>query len=150
MKDLIEKVKEFHRVFKIDETQNYKLNPSCCTLRKELMREENQEYLDACAANDDVEIADALGDQLYILCGTIIAHGLEDKIEEVFNEIHRSNMSKLENGEPIYHENGKVKKGKDYFRPNIKQILNQQTDAKESNSSNQGVSETSTPTTTRN
>lgn len=140
MKDLIEKVREFHKVFKIDETQNYKLNPSCCTLRRDLMREENQEYLDACSANDDVEIADAIGDQLYILLGTIVAHGLEDKIEDIFHEIHRSNMSKLENGEPIYHENGKVKKGKDYFRPNIKQILNPENNAKESNDSNQGVS----------
>lgn len=127
MKELIDKVKEFHKVFRLEDDQNYKKNPHCCTLRKELMREENQEYLDACAANDDVEIADALGDQLYILIGTIIAHGLEDKIEEIFTEIHRSNMSKLENGEPIYREDGKVKKGKDYFKPNIKKILENET-----------------------
>lgn len=123
MKEMIKKVQEFHDAFKLNETQNYKNNPHCCTLRFELMREENREYLSGCAANDDVEIADALGDQLYVLLGTVISHGLEHKIEEVFNEIHRSNMSKLENGEPIYHENGKVKKGSGYFRPNIKQIL---------------------------
>jgi len=123
MKELIEKVEEFHRVFKLTEDQNYKKNPHCCTLRKELMREENQEYLDGCAANNDVEIADALGDQLYILIGTIIAHDLQDKIVPIFNEIHRSNMSKLENGEPIFRGDGKVQKGKDYFKPNIKQIL---------------------------
>lgn len=123
MKELFEKVQEFHDAFKLNESQNYKANPHCCTLRFELMREENREYLSGCAANDDVEIADALGDQLYVLLGTIISHGLQGKIEEVFHEIHRSNMSKLENGEPIYHENGKVKKGSGYFRPNIKKIL---------------------------
>ena len=47
---------------------------------------------------------------LYILCGTIISHGMQDKIVEVFDEIQRSNMSKLgENGEPIYREDGKTK-----------------------------------------
>ena len=61
---------------------------------------------------------------LYILCGTIIEHGMQDKIEEVFNEIQRSNMSKLgENGKPIYREDGKVLKGPNYFKPNIKAIL---------------------------
>lgn len=123
MKDLTDKVLEFHKAFLIDEVQNYKKNPHCCTLRKELMREENQEYLQACAANDNVAIADALGDMLYILCGTIVAHDLQDKIVDVFNEIHRSNMSKLEDGKPIFREDGKVMKGKDYFKPNIKQII---------------------------
>ena len=71
-----------------------------------------------------VEIADALGDQLYILCGTILKHGLQHKIEEVFDEIHRSNMSKLdEQGKPIFREDGKVLKGNDYFKPDIKKIL---------------------------
>ena len=73
------------------------------------MSEENEEYLEAAKNGDLVEIADALGDQLYILCGTILKHGLQDKIVEVFNEIQRSNMSKLdENGKPIYREDGKV------------------------------------------
>jgi predicted HAD superfamily Cof-like phosphohydrolase len=61
---------------------------------------------------------------LYILCGTIIEHGMQYKIEEVFDEIQRSNMSKLgENGEPIYREDGKVLKGPNYFKPNIESIL---------------------------
>ena len=80
------------------------------TLRN-LIKEENEEYLEACKNNDIIEIADALGDQLYILFGTILKHGLEHKIEEVYDEIHRSNMSKLdENGRPIYREDGKVLK----------------------------------------
>ena len=74
--------------------------------------------------NDLTEIADALGDMLYILCGTIIEHGLQDKIEAVFDEIQRSNMSKLdENGKPIYREDGKVMKGPNYFKPNFEEIL---------------------------
>jgi predicted HAD superfamily Cof-like phosphohydrolase len=61
---------------------------------------------------------------LYILCGTIIEHGMQDKIEEVFDEIQRSNMSKLGNdGNPIFREDGKVMKGPNYFKPNISKIL---------------------------
>lgn len=93
-------------------------------LRFDLMKEENEEYLDAASEDNLVEIADALGDQLYILCGTILRHGLQDKIVEVFEEIHRSNMSKLdENGQAIYREDGKVLKSKLYSKPNIKAIL---------------------------
>ncbi len=66
----------------------------------------------------------ALGDQLYILCGTILKHGLQHKIAEVFQEIQRSNMSKLDaDGKPIYREDGKVMKSELYFKPNIKDIL---------------------------
>jgi len=71
-----------------------------------------------------VEVADALGDMLYILCGTMLSHGLQDKMGEVFLEIQRSNMSKLdENGKPIYREDGKVMKGPNYFKPDIKAVL---------------------------
>jgi predicted HAD superfamily Cof-like phosphohydrolase len=88
------------------------------------MKEENEEYLEAAAAGDLVEIADALGDMLYILCGTIITHGFQDKITAVFNEIQRSNMSKLgADGKPIYREDGKVLKGPNYFKPNLKKIV---------------------------
>jgi predicted HAD superfamily Cof-like phosphohydrolase len=88
------------------------------------MKEENEEYLEAALNNDIVEIADALGDQLYILCGTILRHGLQDKIVEVFEEIQRSNMSKLDaDGKPIYREDGKVLKSDRYFKPNIAAIL---------------------------
>jgi len=89
-----------------------------------LMREENEEYLEAANTNDLVEVADALGDMLYILCGTIIEHGMQHKIEEVFEEIQRSNMSKLgADGKPIYREDGKVLKGPSFFPPNIKDIF---------------------------
>ncbi len=88
------------------------------------MREENEEYLEAAQNGDIVEIADALGDMLYILCGTILKHGLQDKIADVFQEIQRSNMSKLDkDGNPIYREDGKVMKSELYFKPDIGKIL---------------------------
>lgn len=95
-------------------------------LRYKLIREENEEYLDAAMRGDLVEVADALGDILYILCGTLLKHGLEHKIDEVFREIQRSNMSKLDaNGKPIYREDGKVLKSALYFKPDIASILEQ-------------------------
>ena len=88
------------------------------------MNEENDEYLEACKNQDIIEIADSLGDMMYILCGTILSHGLQNIIEEVFEEIQMSNMSKLdEKGLPIYRKDGKIMKGPNYFKPNIKKIL---------------------------
>jgi predicted HAD superfamily Cof-like phosphohydrolase len=127
MQDKINAVKAFHTAFKIGhlETPKADLGIDKNRLRYKLMREENEEYIDAANANDLVEVADALGDMLYILCGTIIEHGLQYKIEAVFEEIQRSNMSKLaKDGTPIYREDGKVLKGPNYVRPNIKEILN--------------------------
>lgn len=93
-------------------------------LRYKLIREENEEYLDAAMKGDLVEVADALGDILYILCGTLLKHGLEHKIDEVFREIQRSNMSKLDaDGKPIYRDDGKVLKSELYFKPDIASIL---------------------------
>ncbi|CDF78436.1 phosphoribosyl-ATP pyrophosphohydrolase-like pro tein [Formosa agariphila KMM 3901] len=126
MKDKIESVKAFHTAFKLgySETQRADLGESKNKLRYNLMKEENEEYLEAVNNKDLVEVADALGDMLYILCGTIIEHGLQHKIEAVFNEIQRSNMSKLDdNGEPIYRADGKVLKGPNFFEPDLASIL---------------------------
>ncbi len=126
MKNKIAAVHEFHKAFGlgIKETPTAGLGEAKNLLRYKLMREENEEYLEAANNNDLVEVADALGDMLYILCGTIIEHGMQDKIEEVFNEIQRSNMSKLgADGKPIYREDGKVLKGPNYFKPDIQAIL---------------------------
>ena len=122
-------VKKFHKSFglTINETPKASLGNDINLLRYKLMREENEEYLEAAQNNDLVEVADALGDMLYILCGTMISHGMQDKIEAVFDEIQRSNMSKLDkNGKPIYREDGKVLKGSNYFKPNLKQFFNEQ------------------------
>ena len=110
------------------------IEPSTYDLRYELMKEENEEYLQACQENDLVEVADALGDMLYILCGTILEHGMQYKIEEIFSEIQRSNMSKLDDdGNPIINGQngvfdktrplGKVLKSKNYSEPNLNQFL---------------------------
>jgi len=126
MKNKIAAVYQFHTAFNlnIQDTPTVAISEDRKKLRFELMKEENEEYLEAAENNDLVEVADALGDMLYILCGTIIEHGMQDKIEEVFNEIQRSNMSKLgEDGSPIYREDGKVLKGPNYFKPNIGAIL---------------------------
>lgn len=126
MQKQLNAVKEFHTAFGLLVNENPQgcLGEQVNTLRYNLMKEENEEYLEAVMNNDKIEIADALGDMLYILCGTIISHGLQHKIEEVFDEIQRSNMSKLgEDGKPIYREDGKVMKGPNYFKPDFTTIL---------------------------
>ena len=126
LNDAIEKVREFHDAFGIKNANSptAQLSESDIILRYKLMREENEEYLEAAEQGDLVEIADALGDMLYILCGTILSHGLEGKMEEVFEEIQRSNMSKLDkDGKPIYREDGKVLKSDLYSRPDLASIL---------------------------
>ncbi len=126
MKKQLEAVHHFHETYKIAQKDSPAADiPSeQYILRYTLMREENEEYFEAAQNKDLVEIADALGDMLYILCGTILSHGMQHIIEEVFDEIQRSNMSKLgEDGQPIYREDGKVMKGPNYFKPNLSMIL---------------------------
>ncbi|WP_373516242.1 hypothetical protein [Pricia sp.] len=126
MKDKLGSVEQFHRLFGmgVSETMCADLGAAKNKLRFNLMDEENKEYLEAANNDDLVEVADALGDMLYILCGTILEHGMQHKIEEVFTEIQRSNMSKLgADGKPIYREDGKVLKGPNYFKPDILGVL---------------------------
>ena len=123
----IKAVETFHNAFGISNeySPNATILEKDFILRYSLMKEENEEYLQAAKEGDLTEIADAVGDMLYILCGTILKHGLQDKIADVFEEIQRSNMSKLDkNGQPIYREDGKVLKSELYFKPDIKRILN--------------------------
>ncbi len=126
MKKQIAQVKKFHKIFnlRIKTTPQASLGHSGNVLRYNLMKEENEEYLEAAQNNNLVEVADALGDMLYVLCGTMLEHGLQDKMEQVFNEIHSSNLSKLDSfGKPIFREDGKVIKGPNFFKPNIQKIL---------------------------
>ena len=126
MKHKISAVELFHNSFGlgVSKTMRADLGKEKNLLRFNLMDEENKEYYEAANNSDLVEVADALGDMLYILCGTILEHGMQHKIEEVFEEIQRSNMSKLgADGKPIYREDGKVLKGPNYFKPNIESIL---------------------------
>lgn len=126
IQETIAHVRAFHDAFGIAnaETPTGSLGVAEARLRHDLMREENEEYLEAALRGDLVEVADALGDQLYILCGTLLKHGLQHKIEAVFEEIQRSNMSKLGgDGQPVRRADGKILKGEGYFRPDIAGIL---------------------------
>ncbi|MBR99681.1 MAG: hypothetical protein CMC57_06935 [Flavobacteriaceae bacterium] len=119
-------VEDFHNAFGLGVAKKptIDLSKETIKLRFDLMKEENEEYFEAAKRNDMVEVADALGDMLYILCGTILSHGMQDKIHEIFEEIQTSNMSKLgDDGKPIYRKDGKVMKGPKYFKPNIRAIL---------------------------
>ena len=126
IKNELNAVAKFHDAFGIESADSPSVNipEQTILLRHNLMKEENEEYLEAAQKNDLIEVADALGDMLYILCGTILSHGMQHKITEVFKEIQRSNMSKLgPDGKPIYREDGKVLKGPNYFKPDIAAVL---------------------------
>lgn len=135
MKRGLDLVTEFHKGFGIDMNDVPSLiGKEESEMRYKLMEEENNEYLEACEKEDLIEIADALGDKLYILLGTIISHGLQDVIEDVFLEIHKSNMSKFdENGNPIINGAngvldkskpiGKILKPKTFVKPDIDAVL---------------------------
>ena len=126
MQKQIKHVEKFHDTFGIPNEHGPTVNVSkeIVALRHRLMAEENKEYFEAALNDDLVEVADALGDMMYILCGTILSHGMQHIIEEVFEEIQASNMSKLgADGKPIYRTDGKVLKGPGYFKPNIKAVL---------------------------
>jgi predicted HAD superfamily Cof-like phosphohydrolase len=124
MKNLIDKVEEFNTAFNLPiRKQATNLNRNEIVFQYRLLLEELEEYADAAADGDLVEVADAIGDMLYVLLGTAISHGIQDKLEAIFNEIHRSNMSKLEDGKPLHNEYGKVIKSSSYSPPNIKFLL---------------------------
>ena len=125
MKKQLQQLWDFQSAY--NSTRNTKptlLDSETSMLRYNLGKEELLEYLEACNNNDLIEVTDALADQLYILLGTMISHGLQNVIEDVFNEVHRSNMSKLgQDGNPIYREDGKILKGPHFSPPNIEQFL---------------------------
>ncbi|MBL6645263.1 MAG: nucleoside triphosphate pyrophosphohydrolase family protein [Flavobacteriales bacterium] len=126
--ECLNSVAKFHSTFglRVEESPNIVLSRDEMVLRHSLMAEENDEYLEAVKDGDLVEVADALGDMLYILCGTIISHGMQDVMADVFRNIQASNMSKLgPDGKPIYREDGKVMKGPGYFKPDIAGALRQ-------------------------
>lgn len=118
-----EMVRQFQEIFGANIGNKVELpNEEERTLRIKLLKEEFDEYLEGENNNDIVEIADALGDMMYIIYGTAISYGIP--LDDIFKEIHDSNMSKLdENGNPIRREDGKILKGESYFKPDIKRIL---------------------------
>ena len=118
-------VREFHEAFNLPVGSRPNLpTHDVRTLRQNLLREEFTEYMDAEHTDDIVEIADALADIIYIACGTAVAYGIP--LDDVFAEVHRSNMAKLgPDGKPIYRDDGKVLKPADWSPPDVRGILEQ-------------------------
>tara|TARA_B100000212_G_C27384017_1_gene538373 strand:+ start:6747 stop:7136 length:390 start_codon:yes stop_codon:yes gene_type:complete len=123
-KNPIELVKQFNKSFGviINKTPEV-LQEEDWSLKANLMKEELFEYIEACENKDIVAIADAIIDMQYILSGIVIAHGIHNKFDKLFQEVHESNMSKLENGKVLRRDDGKVLKGKNYFKPDLLKIL---------------------------
>ncbi len=95
MNDFLEKVKCFHEVFKAPVLETPQIpSEDRCNLRISLMQEELNEIKEAIAKGDVVEVADGLADLMVVLCGSILEFGLGNKFNELFEEVHRSNMSK--------------------------------------------------------
>ena len=118
-----EKVKEFMTTFGQEVKNKAEFpNEKIVELRKKLIDEEFNELKEAINENNLIEVADALTDILVVTYGAGVAFGID--LDKCFKEVHRSNMSKLsEDGKPIYNEFGKVMKGPNYFKPNLKQFL---------------------------
>jgi len=128
--DYFEKVKEFHIAFGAPAPETPTLYP-CKTdkenkdlhkLRYDLIAEELEEFKTALNNNDIVEVLDSIEDLIYVCVGAAVSFGLP--LNKGFEEVHSSNMSKLgEDGKPIRRSDGKIMKGPNYFRPNLKPII---------------------------
>ncbi len=126
VKEQLEGVRRFHEVFQvnIEHTPTAKLPADITEWRIRMLLEELDEYREAVKDGDVVEVADALTDMLYVLLGTFIAHGLQDIAEELFDEVHRSNMSKLdERGKPLFRADGKVLKSDRFRDPDLRSVI---------------------------
>ena len=119
-----ESVKEFHLAFghPIAEKPGIPEDKELALLRERLIEEESREVIDACWKGNINEIAKELADLIYVIHGMALVYGIP--LDEVFEAVHNSNMSKLdENGNVLYREDGKVLKGPNYEPPNIQEII---------------------------
>ena len=126
MKEQCEKVKEFQTAFGQPVANRLNmLTSERCDLRHRILQEEVNELYSALFYNNHVEVADAIIDCIYILLGTAIEVGITgEQLEQCFAEVHRSNMSKLDdNGQPVLRQDGKITKGANYSAPNLKPII---------------------------
>lgn len=117
-----QKVKEFHEVMGMTVNQ-WPPSQDEVDLRLDLILEEENEVcteFDDYRAADRSKVAKELADLLYVTYGTAVSFGID--IDKVFAEVHKSNMSKLEDGKPVLREDGKVLKGKNYAPPNLEQL----------------------------
>ena len=150
---LVGLVKEFYIAFGQQEFLEKEMTDERMKLREKLFEEELKEYEVAEKNNNKVEMLDAVCDMYYIHIGTllelyksnieavrnviffekdeeselifkkVLKNEFNDIFVKAFEEVHRSNMSKLENGKAIFREDGKILKGKNYFRPNLKKFV---------------------------
>ena len=118
-----EKVKQFMQTFGQEvKTRASFSDEKTNQLRLDLISEEFEELKNAMESKDLLEVADALTDILYVTYGAGHAFGIN--LDECFNEVQNSNMSKLgSDGKPIYNEAGKVMKGPDYYKPDLSKFL---------------------------
>ena len=118
-----ESVRKFMEIFgqEIKEKAEFP-NEKITSLRYELIKEELEELKEALDNKDIKEVADALADILYVTYGAGHAFGID--LDKCFEEVQNSNMSKLgSDGKPIYNENGKVMKGPNYFKPDLRKFV---------------------------
>lgn len=125
MNKMVSQVLEWHKKFGVDVGDNpAPIEYERLLMRDNILTEEVKELYAAGVRKDIVEVADAICDVLYVAIGTAIEFGLQDKLEQLFDEVHRSNMSKLdENGNPIKREDGKILKSALFSPPNLKPII---------------------------
>ncbi len=124
MNPMLAALLEFNEAFEIPKMEAPGLGPDdLAELRVKLLREEVEEYAQALADGDLVEVLDALADIGYILAGSVINHGLHHLYDEAFAEVHRSNMAKLVDGKVLRREDGKVMKPEGWTPPELADIL---------------------------
>lgn len=122
----LEQVKEFHETYGLPVKASPDISDAKTNaLRINLLAEELDELREALEAGDVVEVLDALTDLQYVLDGAYLSFGLHDVKDAAFNEVQRSNMSKLgADGKPIRRESdGKVMKGPNFFEPDLAQFV---------------------------
>lgn len=133
MRKQLDQVKEFHKCFGLDinEQPTLRIPRQLHELRMRVMKEEVEEYAEEYAITGDTEderlqaVAKELADIAYTLMGTVVSHGLQDEFVRIFDAVHESNMSKLdENGKPIYREDGKILKSGRYHEPDLSFLKN--------------------------
>ena len=131
-KTTLEQVRIFHETYGLPVKDQPDISDEKTNaLRINLLAEEVDELKEALEAGDMVEVLDALTDIQYVLDGAYLSFGLHPVKMGAFEEVQRSNMSKLgADGKPIVRpEDGKILKGPDYFKPDIAQFINDKDNA---------------------
>lgn len=133
MSDMYNDVLNFHKSFglRVGEVPNLPSQEER-ELRKRLLQEEYEEYLDGEDNDNIVEIADAIADMIYIACGTAVAYGIP--LDKIFDEVHRSNMAKLVDGKVLRRADGKVIKPEGWQAPDLKKIIDTEIEKFKNNS----------------